>query len=133
MPRISAHLGTALLPLLASAMLSVPAGAASLQSASQDVAQGPITRQIDCRNRSTSDEEVVVCGRRNGEDPYRLPKEFRKAPRQQSGGATLLDAMGSAIPNSNSNVGPAGSVGQYKDMAAQWRAERDQARADNPE
>lgn len=112
-----AGVGAAALGLL---LFSAPGGAVVQAS-------GANTRitEADCRNRAKSDEEVVVCGQRTGEDPYRIPKAFRKQGQtQRTGTALAVDVMGSGIPDAGSNIGLAGAAGTSKQLYEQWRAEQ---------
>lgn len=118
---------------LAVALAAGPGGASA-----QDSRAAPANNRIteaDCRNRSDRDEEVVVCGRRSGEDPYRIPKGLRKKPERSKRGGTALavEAMGSGIPGAGTNVGAAGSAGSSKELYQQWLAEREEAKKAEPQ
>lgn len=112
-----AGLGGAALGLL---LLSAPGGAVA-----QDQRADSRITEADCRNRAKTDEEVVVCGKRTGEDPYRIPKALRKQGQtQRTGTARAVDVMGSGITDSASNIGQAGAIGTSKQLYEQWRAEQ---------
>ena len=85
--------------------------------------------EADCRNRAKTDEEVVVCGQRPGEDPYRIPKAFRKpVPGSRAGTSLAVEVMGSGIPGAGSNIGAAGSAGHSRQLYEQWLAEKNAAK-----
>jgi hypothetical protein len=94
----------------------------------QDARANTRITEADCRNRAKTDQEVVVCGKRTGEDPYRIPKGFRKPPQQRAGTALAIDVMGSGIPGAGSNIGAVGSVGTSKQQYEQWLAEKNAAK-----
>ncbi len=101
-------------------LLSTP-GAAVVQDAR---ANTRIT-EAECRNRATTDEQIVVCSQRSGENPYRIPKALRKqGPTQRTGTARAVEVMGSGIPDAGSNIGVAGAAGTSIPSFDQWRAER---------
>ena len=84
-------------------------------------------------------DEVVVCSR-PGDEPYRIPKEFREegpiAPANQSWArrVELIDEVNrSGMPNSCSTVGTGGQTGCTALMLRQWRAEqREKAEGKTP-
>jgi hypothetical protein len=113
---------------LALLLVAIPANAAA-----QDPRADTRITEADCRNRAKTDAEVVVCGKRSGENPYRIPKELRKSGQgQRPGTALAVDAMGSGIPGAGSNIGGAGSVGHSKQLYEQWLAEKKAAKATDP-
>lgn len=74
--------------------------------------------------------EVVVCGRRGTDSPYRIPKALRNT-KARSGGQSwggrvgaMEDASRAGRPGSNSAVGSAGQSGQREEMLRQWHEER---------
>jgi hypothetical protein len=98
-------------------------GAASGAAAQDPRANTRIT-EADCRNRAKTDEQIVVCGKPRGENPYRIPKALRKSGEgQRPGTALAVDAMGSGIPGAGSNIGGAGSAGSSKGLYEQWLTE----------
>lgn len=110
-----------------------PAASAFAQDSRAAPAQTRIT-EADCRNRADTDEEVVVCGRRSGEDPYRIPKGLRQKPERSKRGGTALavETMGSGIPGAGTNIGAAGSAGTSRELYNQWLAERAEAKKADP-
>ena len=119
--RSLAGFGGATLGLL---LISAPAAAPA-----QDARANARITEADCRNRAKTDEQVVVCGQRPGEDPYRIPKAFRKPPPgTRTGTALAVDVMGSGIPGAGTNIGAAGSVGTSKQLYEQWLAEKNAAK-----
>jgi len=110
-------------------LLSTPVSAVAQDSR----AKTRIT-EADCRNRAKTDEQIVVCGRQNGENPYRLPKAFRKpAPGTHTGTSLAVDVMGSGIPGAGSNIGAASSAGHSKQLYEQWLAEKNAAKKAEPQ
>ena len=74
--------------------------------------------------------EVVVCGRRGADSPYRIPKALRNN-KARSGGQSwggrvgaMEDASRAGRPGSNSPVGSGGQSGQREEMLRQWHEER---------
>jgi hypothetical protein len=105
-------------------LLGAPAGAVA-----QDARANTRITEADCRNRAKTDEEIVVCGQRQVEDPYRVPKGLRKGKQgQRTGTALAVDAMGSGIPGAGTNIGAAGSSGHSKQLYEQWLAEKNAAK-----
>ncbi len=76
--------------------------------------------------------EIVVCGRLPESERYRIPKQFRKKPRDDSGpGASWTSRVESleaaqrfTLPNSCTAVGTAGQTGCTQAMLRQWFLER---------
>ncbi len=83
--------------------------------------------QRDCEGDPSSRTEVVVCGRRRGESPYRLPRDFRERPDEAgtSWGAQARDAI-ETDRYENQTVGPGGALQRSRQTDCQWRAERQQ-------
>jgi len=80
-------------------------------------------------------DEVVVCS--TVDEPYRLPKQFRRVPnranRAWAARALELDDVGrvaGGLPNSCSVYGLAGPSGCTLQLLRQWRAEREQQKAE---
>ena len=78
-----------------------------------------------------SDGEIVVCGRRDESERYRIPKELRedkeKRPSEVAWGARnrlLDDAARDTMPGSCSVVGSYGQSGCRQQMLRQWGEER---------
>jgi hypothetical protein len=95
----------------------------------QDTRANTRITEADCRNRAKTDQEIVVCGTRNVEDPYRIPKGFRKpTQRPRTGTSLAVDVMGSGIPGAGTNIGAVGSVGTSKELYEQWLAEKNAAK-----
>ncbi|WP_294263719.1 hypothetical protein [uncultured Sphingomonas sp.] len=82
-------------------------------------------------------DEIVVCGRIDPEEQYRIPKEFRDAPvvagnqSWTNRAQTMMDANRAGLPNSCSPVGTGGQTGCNQQMIDQWfewrRAQRAEA------
>ena len=100
---------------LALVWLAVPTMAAGQAASPQNGSQAGSNRDAECAVGSTSDE-VVVCGRRERGEQYRLPL---RQDRFDPGGPvasvsrernSLLEGQGSAL-GSCTNVGPNGMTG----------------------
>jgi hypothetical protein len=76
--------------------------------------------------------EIIVCGRLPESERYRIPKQFRQKPRDQSGPSaswaskveTLEAAQRFTMPGSCSAVGTGGQSGCTQAMLRQWFLER---------
>lgn len=121
--------------LLAATMSFAPP--LSLQDAQQDGPQGPPQRvrnillygQDECPKPENSDE-IVVCAK-VGDSPYRIPKEFRDAPRQDAAAQawsnrveTVEQVNRAGLPNSCSPIGSGGQTGCTRQFIQQWYQER---------
>ncbi len=81
-------------------------------------------------------DEIIVCAREPESERYRIPKQFRTKPREESGGsaswasrvAGLEDAQRFSRPNSCSAIGSNGQTGCTQAMIRQWFLERHMAR-----
>lgn len=79
-----------------------------------------------------ADGEIIVCGRLPESERYRIPKQLRKKPREESGpsaswasrAATLEEAQRFTMPNSCTAVGSNGQTGCTQAMLRQWFLER---------
>ncbi len=82
-------------------------------------------------------DEIVVCGRIDPKEQYRIPKEFRDPPvvagnqSWTNRAQTMMDANRAGLPNSCSPVGTGGQTGCNQQMIDQWfewrRAQRAEA------
>ena len=77
----------------------------------------------------SSDDEIVVCGRRPEEERYRIPAPLRRGEDPEetswsSRAAELEDAQRDSRPNSCSVVGSNGQTGCTQQWIREWRAER---------
>ena len=85
-------------------------------------------------------DEIVVCGRLPESERYRIPKQFREKPRDESGPSAswksrvevLEDAQRFTRPNSCSAVGTNGQTGCTQAMLRQWFLERQALRREQP-
>lgn len=84
--------------------------------------------------------EIVVCGRLPESERYRIPKQLRKKPREDSGPSaswgsrvqTLEEAQRFTLPNSCTAVGSGGQTGCTQAMLRQWFLERQAQRREQP-
>jgi hypothetical protein len=82
-------------------------------------------------------DEIVVCGRIDPEEQYRIPKEFRDQPvvagnqSWTNRAQTMMEVNRAGLPNSCSPVGTGGLTGCNQQMIDQWfewrRAQRAEA------
>jgi hypothetical protein len=124
-----------ILPLAAAAVLS--SGLAGL--AAPALAQSSRISEIivygnDPCPRST-DDDIVVCVRKDERERYRIPEKFRSGgPRQSrqawANRARALETVGATGINSCSPVGPAGFTGCLTQVIKQARAESGEAAAE---
>lgn len=87
--------------------------------------------QRDCEGDPRSRTEVVVCGRRRGESPFRLPREFRE--RADEGGSSWSAQTRDAIETGryeSQTVGPGGAAQRSRQTDCEWRAERQRLRGE---
>ncbi|UVO54565.1 hypothetical protein [Sphingomonas sp. SUN039] len=81
-------------------------------------------------------DEIIVCAREPEGERYRIPKQFRTKPREESGGsaswasrvAGLEDAQRFTRPNSCTAIGSNGQTGCTQAMIRQWFLERHMAK-----
>lgn len=84
--------------------------------------------------------EIIVCGRLPESERYRIPKQLRKKPREDSGPSaswaskvqTLEEAQRFTLPNSCTAVGSNGQTGCTQAMLRQWFLERQAQRREEP-
>ena len=84
--------------------------------------------------------EIIVCGRLPESERYRIPKQFRKPPRDESGPSAswtskvegLEDAQRFTRPGSCTAVGTGGQSGCTQAMIRQWFLERRAAKQGVP-
>lgn len=79
----------------------------------------------DC-DRTGTQGEVVVCGRRRTDERYRIPESLRSEPSRVGNNAwsarqaALDDAARPQRPGSNSPVGSGGQTGEREQMLRDW-------------
>jgi hypothetical protein len=81
---------------------------------------------------AAKDGEIIVCGRLPESERYRIPKQFRNRPRDESGPSaswtskveSLEEAQRFTRPNSCTAVGTGGQTGCTQAMLRQWFLER---------
>lgn len=120
----------AALPCMAVAAAVSAAAAAEGQSVGPP-SPAPTLPRTDCEGDPTSRTDVVVCGRRRGESPFRLPTQFRNRPDEEgqswSSNATNLRET---QRYENQMVGPGGASARSQETDCRWRAERQQLRGE---
>ncbi|PCD03182.1 hypothetical protein COC42_01810 [Sphingomonas spermidinifaciens] len=127
-------LGLLLLPLLATPALSLAQEAR--QGGTPNRIRNIMLKQGEKCPEATGDE-VVVCGRIDPEEQYRIPKEFRDQPvvagnqSWTNRAQTMMEVNRAGLPNSCSPVGTGGQTGCNQQMIDQWfewrRAQRAEA------
>lgn len=112
----------ALLPFL---LAAAPAAAQPPEKTTSAIVYG------DEECPESKDGEIVVCGRRDESERYRIPKELRedkeKRPDEVAWGSRnrlLDDAARDTMPGSCSVVGSYGQTGCRQQMLRQWGEER---------
>lgn len=71
-------------------------------------------------------DEIVVCGRLDPEEQYRIPKEFRDVPvvagnqSWTNRAQTMMEVNRVGLPNSCSPVGTGGQTGCNQQLIDQW-------------
>lgn len=100
----------------------------------QSVGPPPPTTSVprtDCEGDPTSRTDVVVCGRRRGESPFRLPTQFRNRPDEggQSWGSHARD-LRETERYENQMVGVGGAAARSRETDCRWRAERQTLRGE---
>lgn len=91
-----------------------------------------VTASPPCERSSSS--EIVVCGRRQGDSPYRIPKELREdLPRQreQSFSARMRDSEQVSRLEERS-VGAFGFLQHSRKIDCEWRAARQEIQGQLP-
>jgi hypothetical protein len=85
----------------------------------------------DCEGDPTSRTEVVVCGRRRGESPFRLAPQFRnRADEQGQSWSSTATNLRETERYENQMVGPGGAAQRSRETDCRWRAERQQLRGE---
>ncbi len=83
-----------------------------------------------------NDEDIVVCGDRPENSPYRVPRQFRNLrsddDRDASHAARQQD-LNSLERFSSQTVGPGGYLQQSQQRDCAWRAERQAMRGERPD
>ncbi|MET0309144.1 MAG: hypothetical protein ABW023_10600 [Sphingomonas sp.] len=84
---------------------------------------------------SKDPDEIVVCANA-GDSPYRIPKRFRDAPKEDAASQAWTNRMEyveqvnrAGLPNSCSAVGTGGQTGCTRQFLQQWYQERLDAKA----
>lgn len=87
--------------------------------------------QRDCEGDPNSRTDIVVCGRRRGESPYRLPRQFRERP-EEGGTSTGVHARDAIVTEryGSQAVGPGGAFQRSRQTDCEWRAERQRLRGE---
>lgn len=128
-------------PLLAAALLSLPALVAAQQA---ETGKPPerirsVTLTGDQKCPASTSEEIVVCSRINPNEQYRVPKELRQAPEvpaQRSSwvnrAATIdqVSRVAGGLPNTCSPVGNGGQTGCFNAYGQAYALDRKQRKAE---
>lgn len=128
--------------MVAAALLAGPAMAQDSKQSQDSGNSGPPKRvrsillygKEECP-KPESEEEIVVCAN-GGDSPYRIPKEFRNARKDDAGSQAwtnrveMVEEVNRAgLPNSCSPVGSGGQTGCTAAAIRQWYQERLDAKA----
>ena len=125
-----------ILPLLAFA------GPVAAQEAEQTASSNPPQRIRNVMLREgekcpeANGDEIVVCGRLDPDEIYRIPEEFRQPRFDPANNAwtnraqTIMDVNRAGLPNSCSPVGTGGQTGCNQQMLDQWWAWRREQQAE---
>jgi hypothetical protein len=112
---------------LALGLLASAAGAQAEPSAASSESHVVVYGDDPCP--PSTDDQVVVCGRRPEEERYRIPRPLRRSSRRPesswaSDAADLEEAQRETRPDGCSVIGSWGQSGCTQQMIRQWRAER---------
>jgi hypothetical protein len=79
----------------------------------------------DCR-RDRAEGEIVVCGRRRADEPYRMPEIFRDESDgvPETAWSTRVLDFDEESRDGSATSGPSGYLASHKQMLREWRAER---------
>jgi hypothetical protein len=116
--------------LISAMLLAQPPGAADPPASIRIV-----PRDRGCDPASSSDE-IVVCGRRDEDSPYRIPREFRDRVSTDDAHASwdLRIRDQEAIERfSNQTDGPFGVYRHSREVDCQWRIARQELRGERPD
>jgi hypothetical protein len=125
---MKAALSIAVLAAASAAALTFVPGPAGAQP--QERIRRIIVYGRDPCPRSTSGDEVVICGRRAESERYRIPEELRDTkddnPDSTSWAvrAESLEYVGRTGIQSCSTVGPGGFTGCWNELVRAWRQDR---------
>lgn len=81
-------------------------------------------------------DEIIVCGKLDPGEMYRIPKELREEPVVAGNNPwtnrveTMMEANRPGLPNSCSPVGTGGQTGCNQQLIDQWHAARRERRAE---
>jgi hypothetical protein len=96
----------------------------------------PTVTRRQCENPDPSAEELLVCGQRSDNSPYRIPNELRNQgiveDRDMSWDARTRD-MEAVERFSSANVGPSGMSQNSRRRDCEWRAARQVAQGRQPD
>jgi hypothetical protein len=86
--------------------------------------------QEECPKPET-ENEVVVCARKDESERFRIPSELRNPPSQEAAAQswanrvdTMMEANRAGLPNSCSPIGTGGQTGCNQQLLRQWYLER---------
>ena len=126
------------------AILSLLAFAAAAPALAAEVVPQTATRTTTVFGKdpcpAAREGEIIVCGRLPESERYRIPKQFRKPPRDESGPSAswtsrvegLEEAQRFTLPGSCTAVGFGGQSGCTQAMIRQWFLERRAAKQGVP-
>ena len=129
--------GLILLPLLAIAAPSLAQDAPQTAQSGTPQRIRNVMLQAGEKCPEAQGNEIVVCGRIDPDEQFRIPKQFRDTP-QVAGNQSwtnraqaMMDANRAVLPNSCSPVGTGGQTGCNQQLIDQWfewrRAQRAEA------
>lgn len=96
----------------------------------------PVVTQRQCEEPDPNSEEMLVCGQRGDNSPYRIPRELRNQgiveDSEMSWDARTRD-MEAVERFSSANVGPSGMTQNARQRDCEWRAARQIAQGRQPD
>jgi hypothetical protein len=118
--------------LAAGALLAAAPAGAQAPSAPKAAAEPKISTMIVYGNDPcppSTDDTIIICGREDEKERYRIPKSLRGDPNDPksqawASRATALEYAGRSGIGSCSTVGPGGASGCFNQIVRQARAER---------
>ncbi|MFZ3485610.1 hypothetical protein [Sphingomonas sp. 3-13AW] len=120
--------------ILAATLVASPAVAQQAETTSnappQRTRSVTVYGQEECPKPET-ENEVVVCARKDESERFRIPSELRNPPSQEAAAQawpnrveTMMQVNRVGLPNSCSPVGTGGQTGCTQEMLRKWYLER---------